>query len=140
VPEPTETDAYHALCAYTLGHRGAGFIHQHVVDAFAAQHADPNSKPIGVAFALVGLYLMIEKGLSGREVQRAHMQMGRHKRAWPSFPLPTRRGSVTAVEVMAKPEGPERDQAIHAWCASVWSAYAGSREAVDALLREYGVV
>jgi hypothetical protein len=140
MPERAETDAYHALCAYSLAHRGAGFIHQHVVDAFAAQHADHNGKPIGIAFALVGLYLMIEKGFSGIEVQRAHIRLGRHKRVWPSFQLPTSRGSVTAVEVMAKPEGPERDRVIHAWCASVWSGYTENRDAVEVLLREYGIV
>jgi hypothetical protein len=35
-----EEDAYHELCAYTLQRGDAAFIHQHVVDAFAAQRAD----------------------------------------------------------------------------------------------------
>ena len=39
--------AYQALCAYTLGLRDARFIHQHVVDAYMAQHADERTKPIG---------------------------------------------------------------------------------------------
>ena len=57
----SEQDAYNDLCGYTLTHGGATFIHQHVVDAFAAQRADEQSKPIGVTFALVGLYLHVER-------------------------------------------------------------------------------
>lgn len=132
-----EADALDALSGYTLALKDATFIHQHVVDAYAAQRADERTKPIKITFALVGLYLMIEKGFSGKQVQLAHMRMGRRKRSWPAFPLPADRGSVTVVEVMQTPEGPPRNAAIQAWCRSVWSAYAGSREAVAALLREY---
>jgi hypothetical protein len=137
---PSELDAYHELSAYTLGHGGPSFIHQHVVDAFAAQRADERTKPIGLTFALAGLYLHLEKGFSGRQVQRAHMRMGRHKRQWPGFALPAQRGAVTAIEVMAAPEGAERDKAIDDWCRSVWDAFSAHRQAVDALLREYGIV
>lgn len=136
----TEQDAYNELCAYTLTHGDREFIHQHVVDAFAAQHANEQSKPIVVAFALVGLYLLIEKGFSGREVQRAHMRLGQNKRSWPAFILPAERGSITVVDVMAAAEGPERDSAIHAWCKSVWSAFAANRDRVHQLLAEYRIV
>lgn len=136
----SEEDAYHALCAYTLAHGDASFIHQHVVDAWAAQTARPDSKPISVAFSLAGLYLHVEKGFSGRQVQRAHMQMARHKRAWPVFDLPADRGSVTVRDVMNAREGPERDAAIEHWCASVWAAYAQQRDAVVAFVRQYGVL
>ena len=60
-----------------------GFILQHAVDAFAAQTANEQSKPIGVVFALVGLYLHVEKQFSGRQVQQVHMKLGRLKREWP---------------------------------------------------------
>ncbi len=135
-----EEEAYNALCAYTLSHGDTAFIHQHVVDAFAAQHAYERTKPIGITFALVGLYLLIEKQFSGRQVQRAHMQMARRKHSWPSFVLPGSRGSITAIDVMAHPEGPERDQAIHAWCASVWAAFVENREKISELLRQHRII
>src|SRR6266404_5784085 len=119
----TLEDAYHEVCYYTLAHRDPSFIHQHVVDAFAAQHADEQTKPIKLTFALVGLHLHVEKQFSGREVQRVHMGLARRKRAWPSFALPHERGSMTVADVLAAPAGPERDKAIHAWCASVWEAF-----------------
>jgi len=50
----TAKDAYNELAYYTLSHADPSFIHQHIVDAFAAQNADEHSKPISVAFALLG--------------------------------------------------------------------------------------
>jgi uncharacterized protein DUF5946 len=136
----SERDAYNELCAYTLTHGDPSFIHQHVVDAFAAQQATPDSKPIGVTFALAGLYLHVEKGFSGRAVQRAHMQMARQRREWPRFALPESRGGITAADVIAKAEGPERDRAIHDWCVTVWQAFAANRQMVIDLLVEYHLV
>lgn len=133
-----DDDAYNELAAYTLTHGDPAFIHQHVVDAFAAQHATVDSKPIGIAFALIGLYLHVELGRSGREVQLAHMRLGRGRRQWPTFDLPPTRGEVTIADVLDAPPGPERDVAIDDWCASVWRAWSGSRERVVALLDEMG--
>ena len=126
---PGEREAYDELCAYTLTHGDPRFIHQHVVDAYAAQHASPDSKPIGLTFALAGLYLHVEKNLTGRDVQRAHMTMAQQKREWPRWTLPSNRGDITATQVLAEPEGPDRDRAIDAWCESVWSAFAPSNRA-----------
>jgi hypothetical protein len=55
-------------------------------------------------------------------------------RLWPTFPLPETRVSVSAADVMAAPEGVERDQAIHAWCVSVWQAFRECHQAVADLL------
>jgi len=134
-----DEDSYHALAAYTLTRGDATFIHQHVVDAYAVQHADERSKPIGVAFALIGLYLHVEKQCTGRQVQRAHMTLARNRRPWPSFVLPADRGAMTARDVMAAGEGADRDAAIHAWCASIWKACQGSRDRVIELLREHQI-
>jgi hypothetical protein len=133
----SEHTAYDELCAYTLTHGGAMFIHQHVVDAFAAQVADGRTTPITLTFALVGLYLHVERHFSGREVQQAHQRLARRKRAWPSFLLPRDRGSVTPADVLARAAGSERDEAIHAWCVSVWHAFRESEAAVEELLSHY---
>lgn len=135
-----ELAAYHEVCAYTLTRGDATFIHQHVVDAWAAQRADAGSKPIGVFFALVGLYLHVERGFTGREVQRAHMALAKRPEAWPVGILPAERGSITAIEVLAAPEGAARDAMISQWAASVWTACAGSRASVEALLRRRGII
>ena len=125
-----EESDFHELCYYTLALGDPAFIHQHVVDAFAAQHADASDKPIKLTFALVGLYLHVEKGLTGREVQRAHMALGRRKHAWPAFTLPAERGPITVSDVVAVPAGPRRDAMIHDWSVSVWNAFSESRSTV----------
>lgn len=132
----TEREAYDELCAYRLNRGDAEFIHQHVVDAFAAQSAGDHTKPITLAFALAGLLLHVELGLTGREVQRAHMQMARRRRAWPPFELPAERGVITAAHVVAREPGAARDGAIHAWAAAVWAAFRSNKGAIEELLSE----
>lgn len=61
-----EVEAFHELQCYTLAHGGAEFIHQHVVDAWIAQNADGQTKPIALAFALAGLYLHVERAWAAR--------------------------------------------------------------------------
>jgi hypothetical protein len=135
-----ERDAYYSLSAYTLSLGDAAFLHQHVVDAYMVQHANETTKPIGVAFGLFGLYLHVERQLTGRQVQRAHMQLARDRRPWPKFDLPENRGAMTAIDVMAFPEGASRDEAIHAWCRSVWQACDQTRDRVVLILQQHGII
>jgi hypothetical protein len=136
----SDEEVYHALSAYTLELRDPEFLHQHVVDAYTVQHANETSKPIGVLFALAGLYLHVERQLTGRQVQRAHMQLAKDRRPWPRVSLPTDRGAMTAVDVMAMPEGAQRDEAIHAWCRSVWDACEQTRDGVILILGQHGII
>jgi hypothetical protein len=133
-----EEAAYHELTAYTIETADARFIHQHVVDAYGAQAAT-DSRSIRLIFSLVGLYMHLERGKTGREVQLMHMQIGKRKREWPAMTLPKDRGALTAIDVMKATPGPERDCAINKWCESVWHAFQGQRDVIIALLAEYGI-
>ena len=124
------------MCCYTLAHPDPSFLHQHVVDAFTAQQASERTKPISLTFALVGLFLHIEKHFSGKEVQRAHMKLARKRRPWPALSLPVDRREFTVANVMAASPGPERDQAIHEWCVSVWAEFGEHHEAIAGLLQQ----
>ncbi|MDX2037774.1 MAG: DUF5946 family protein [Isosphaeraceae bacterium] len=124
----------HELSLYTLAHGDPFFIHQVVVDAYAAQHAGPESKPIGVAFALIGLCLLLERGHTGKAVQRAHMRLARGSKQWPAFDPPSHRGSVTIADVLRADPGADRDAAITQWAASVWKAWAHAHPAVRDLI------
>lgn len=137
---PTDDEAYQDLAAYTLSHGDPAFLHQHVVDAHGAQCAAAGDPPIQLAFALIGLYLYLERDFTGREVQRVHTRLSGRTRRWPTFPLPVNRGAMTVADVVAAPAGSARDRAIDDWCRSVWSSYAATRPAVEALLRTHGVI
>lgn len=134
----TLQEANDELCAYTLTHGAPEFIHQYVVDAFAAQMADEQTKPIKLTFALLGLYLHLERNFTGRQVQLAHQYLGRQKRPWPRFVLPKERGSITAREVLAQSAGPARDQAIDAWCRAVWEAFRDAHLQVAEVWATFG--
>src|SRR5215471_21282434 len=98
--DDSERERYHELTAYTLSHTDPAFIHQYAVDAFAAQTADDATKPITLAFALVGLYLAAERQYSGRQVQRVHTLLARRRKRWPKFDSPEFRGAITVRDVM----------------------------------------
>jgi uncharacterized protein DUF5946 len=132
-----EQEKFYELSYYTLAHPDPCFIHQHVVDAFAAQRANENTKPIGITFALIGLYLYLEKNYTGKQVQRAHMALASRKREWPKFDLPEPRGEITVGDVLSEPEGDKRDEMIRRWCASVWQAYGDSHAKVIDLVSRY---
>jgi len=128
---------YDEVYVYSMGR--PRFILQHVVDAFAVQTFNNESKPISVVFGLLGLYLHVEKQFSGRQIQRVHMQLGRAKREWPPIHVPEDRGAITVADVLAASAGPERDLVIDNWCSSVWSAFSANRQTIIALLREHQI-
>jgi hypothetical protein len=119
--------------------------HQLAVDAYAAQHASRDREgavpPIGVAYALVGLQLALDRGVPGVEVRAAHQRMGRPDASWPRLPAPRRRGALTVLDVAAagamvdSPAGHAR--AVRAWAAAVWRAWAAEHAAVAALTERF---
>ena len=127
------------LSAYTLSHGDAKFIHQHAVDTWQAQHAVNAKSNIGIAFSLIGLYLALEKGYTGRQVQLAHMELGRTKRQWGDFPISTEHARLTVRDVLNASPGPARDAKLMEWADAVWAiwshAHARTRETCARLLK-----
>lgn len=128
---------YGELSDYTLTRADDRFIHQHAVDAYAAQHANPSAPAIGVAFALVGLYLAIERGFTGRQVQRAHQLLAGRSTSWPRFIPPARAGCRNVADVLHEAPCASRDAALHQWAAAVWSAWTTEHARVAALVRQH---
>ena len=135
-PTRTDQEAFDLLSCYTLADRNPYFIHQLAVDAYAAQHADDTTKPIYAAFALAGLCLHNGHGFSGKEVQMAHIRLGRQKRDLPRFTLPPQRGDITVQHVLDTEPGPERDAAIERWSAATWQAMPAVHRQVEDWLRQ----
>jgi len=118
----SDAEVYHALCAYTLAHPDPVFLHQYVVDTHCIQNASAETKGIAMSFALLGIYLAVEKNISGKQVQRFHMQMAKVRKRWPRFTPPPAPASITASDVMAAPPGAQRDKMILAWARAVWNS------------------
>ncbi len=122
------------LYAYTLSRDRGEFIHQHAVDAYAAQHIGKDTKPIALAAALIGLFLFCERGHTGREVQRVHMDLGNKMKTWPLFEAPLEPARLTVMEPLSVPPGPERDERIKQWARAVWEMSRERHGEVEMLL------
>jgi Family of unknown function (DUF5946) len=124
------SEQYNELAYYTLGLQDACFIHQYIVDAYTAQTATEDTKDISLTFALVGLYLCIEKKYTGKEVQQFHTLMSTDKIKWPNIKLPKKRGEITVETVLNANEGDERNKMIKTWCNSIWNAFVESHSKI----------
>jgi len=114
---------FHELSFYTLSHKGEEFIHQHLVDAYTAQTADESTKSIAIYFALIGLYLLVEKNYNGKQVQNAHVSLSYQSKNFKPISLPEFRGETQIEDVLNSLPGKQRDDMIYEWCKSVWGAY-----------------
>jgi hypothetical protein len=127
---------FNELSFYTLSHPdNVYFIHQLIVDAYTAQTANESTKRISLVFSLVGLYLLIEKNYTGRQIQQAHTILSNHKEHLPGIVLPTERGEITIVDVLANKSN--RDEMIKKWCKSVWRSYESSHDQIKQYCVKY---
>ena len=132
----TDSKLFEELSYYTLSHPDSDyFIHQLIVDAFTAQTADKDTKKISLVFSLVGLYLLIEKNYTGKQIQRAHTVLANYKEYLPEIKLPENRGEITISEVLKSKLN--RDEMIKKWCSSVWKAYESSKEEIKRFCEIY---
>jgi len=125
------------LSYYTLAHGDSAFIHQHLVDAYGAQHVPESKSTIGAAFALAGLYLAVERRFTGRQVQSMHMLMASKSRQWPRFEPPQGVGPLTVADVLRVQPGSRRDRELMRWCASVWAAWSSEQDRVREMVARF---
>ena len=116
--------AFSDLQCYSVAKQDPGFIHQHVVDTYAAQHAGGTTRNITVAFGLIGLYLALEKGYSGKQVQQAHMKIAKIRKEWPRLEPPAEPADLTVMDVLQAVTDAEKDEMIRRWMAAVWKSWA----------------
>ncbi|HEX8982348.1 MAG TPA: DUF5946 family protein [Ktedonobacterales bacterium] len=126
-------DLHGELTAYTVTRGDSDFIHQLLVDTYAAQHVNALSRPIGIAFALIGLYLTYEKGYNGRQVQHTHMLLARRSKQWPTFQRPLSTGALTVFDVLQCEPGEALDSMLREWGDSVWEAWSAEHARVREL-------
>ena len=128
--------AFSDLQCYTVAKQDPEFIHQHAVDTYAAQHAGGRTRTITVAFGLIGLYLALEKGYSGRQVQLAHMKIAKTKKDWPRLDPPRQRAILTVMDVLLAGTDEEKDAMIRKWMTAVWETWEDRHQWVQATTDE----
>lgn len=125
------------LSFYTLAQPREESIHQLAIDTFTAQHATSAGKPLAIVFAVLGLYLHAERGFSGLQIQRVHMQLAPLRLPWPLLPLPAHHADLTIADVLAAEPGPARDALIRRWCVAEWQVWTDGRAAIAHLLKTH---
>jgi hypothetical protein len=116
------------LQCYTVVKQDPEFIHQHAVDAYEAQHAGGTTRNITVAFGLIGLYLALEKGYTGRQVQLAHIRISKVRKVWPRLEPPDRPAILSVMDVLKTGTDEEKDAMIRKWMTSVWERWGDRHE------------
>jgi hypothetical protein len=121
--------AYDGLSCFTLELQDEYFHHQLIVDSYAAQHAGPGDKPVRLFFALVGLYLVNEKGYTGKQVQEMHVTLGKNHREWPRFEIPAEKNWLTVADADNSPNEQKKEM-IKKWSQSVWNVWKGQSDTI----------
>jgi len=111
------------------------FIQQMSIDTYEAQHAGGTTKNIAGAFGLIGLYLSLEKGFSGKEVQRAHMDLANRSKEWPRFGPSPSKWKMTVKNVVDA--GPKKSKKmIHLWAKATWKEWEFEKERIIGLMNK----
>ena len=124
------------LSGYTLTLGDADFVHQLVVDTYAASHWKEGMKTIRLAFALIGLYLVCERGYTGKEVQQMHMKLAKKSKVYPGFTLPYATATITVKDVLDVPEA-SRPAMILEWADSVWGIWRDQSDSIEELVEQF---
>jgi hypothetical protein len=106
-----------------------GRWHQTCVDAYGAQHTGAMTPAITTAFALIGLYLVLERGLAGYQVREAHSYLAQRGLSWPRYDRPPAAGKVTIVDVHGAATAAHGELVLR-WGSSVWTAWEHTHEAI----------
>jgi hypothetical protein len=132
---------YSHLQGYTVAKQDPEFIHQHAVDTYAAQHAGGPTRDITVAFGLIGLYLAVEKGYTGKQVQLAHMRIAKVRNDWPRLEPPDQPAPLTVMDVLQAGTDAQKDAMIRKWMGAVWESWEDRqgwvRDTTDVLLKSF---
>jgi len=126
------------VTAFELRHGWlVGRCHQMTVDAYGAQHAGQTTRPIRVAYSLVGLHLALDRGLTGIQVRDAHSRMGKPDATWPSFARPSGFADRSIVDVAragVQANSPEwHAAAVLEWAKAVWAWWEPAHRDVQRL-------
>ncbi|MEO5720368.1 MAG: DUF5946 family protein [Chthoniobacterales bacterium] len=98
---------------------------QLIVDAYAVQHPGrPSPQSIqSVALHLIGLCLVLERGVSARATTAMIQTAAKDKQKFVWLTPPPSMGPLTVVEVAAATSAVEHVARVRAWAASAWEAW-----------------
>jgi hypothetical protein len=109
-----------------------GLVHQLTVDSYAVQHAGGPHPDKSVDVHLVGLHLVLARGLRPVDVPPRLQRLASATREWPHFDPPASRGTLTVADVaLAGPEA--HASTVCRWAEETWQRWREHHDAVAAL-------
>lgn len=111
--------------------------HQVTVDAYAVQHPGrPERRAIqSVGLHLMTLALVIEDGAAPAAGPALHNRIiNRPEFEW--LTPPSMRGRLTVLDVLETTDPGSHEEAVYAWGADVWAAWASHHDTVRGWLRQ----
>jgi len=123
-------ELYQELILYTFSLGDNDFIHQHVIDAYTAQHSSPELKGIQISFALIGIYLYLEQHYSGRAVQQAHRRLAEKRKQWPTFIHSQPVTEITVQNILFEINKDTFMASVYNWSEVVWQAWAADHTTI----------
>lgn len=138
LPEPNcvvATPACYACFGELTGGRtliaGSGdFIHQVALDAYVAQHC-PGDARRALVYSLAGLYLVVEQGRTGRQVQQVHQALAMTRHPLLAMEPVDAHAAGTAADVLLQISHDGLVASVNGWAARVWHAYAAHHQEIE---------
>lgn len=90
--------------------------------------------------SLIGLYLAVERGFTGRQVQNAHMKLAKKAgkgAEWPRLEPPERTWKITVSDVMNAEAENSRKEMIKKWAETVWKSWGHQHDRIRTLCEEW---
>jgi hypothetical protein len=112
-----------------------GQVHQLSVDSYAVQHAGGPHPDKSVDVHLVGLHLVLERGLRPTEVPPLLQQLASRVRVWPHF-SPSTHQTTTVFDVALADSVEDHIRLVRQWATGLWSAWSVHHSAVAQLATE----
>jgi len=100
-----------------------GQVHQLTVDAYAVQHAGGAHPDKSVSIHLLGLYLVLERGVAPMQVPPL-LQRRAEAASWPHLEPPEERAALTVFDVGMAGSPQEHARLVQEWASQVWRAWA----------------
>lgn len=114
-----------------------GWVGQPTTDAYAAQHPGGAHPAKSVLTHLVGLHLVLDRGLPGHLVPAIYQRAYQATVQWPALHTPDGLGTVTIFDVALADDPYELAEQVLLWAASVWQAWSGEQATIRALADQF---
>lgn len=114
-----------------------GQVHRLTVDAYAVQHPGGKHPDKSIDIHLVGLHLVLCRGLRPPSVPPLLQRLAGAVETWPHFSPPADLGSITVFDVAMADSMEEHAGKVQEWARSVWQAWSTHHAAVAEFAARY---